>query len=113
MADAEAAVEAGADLLGLNFYAGNKRRIDLATARAIAAAVAGRSLIVGVFVNHSAAEIHAIAQSVPLDVVQLHGDEPPLTTRPSMVERGGGPTYRFSPLFGNAFRTYRCGSPAV
>ena len=77
VADAVAAVEAGADALGLNFFAGSKRRIDLATAQAIAVAVAGRARLVGVFVNHSAAEILAIAAAVPLDVVQLHGDERP------------------------------------
>lgn len=78
VADAVAAVEAGADALGLNFFAVSKRRIDLATAQAIAVAVAGRARLVGVFVNHSAAEILAIAAAVPLDVVQLHGDERPL-----------------------------------
>ncbi len=77
VADALAAVDAGADLLGLNFFAGSKRRIDVATARAIASAVAGRAVLVGVFVNHSAADIRAIAAAVPLGVVQLHGDEPP------------------------------------
>jgi phosphoribosylanthranilate isomerase len=77
VSDAVAAVAAGVDLLGLNFFAGSKRRIDLGTARAIAAAVAGRATLVGVFVNHSADDILSIAAAVPLGVVQLHGDEPP------------------------------------
>jgi phosphoribosylanthranilate isomerase len=75
--DAVAAADAGADAIGLNFFAGSKRRVDLATAQAIAAAVARRVTLVGVFVNHSASEILALASRVPLDVVQLHGDEPP------------------------------------
>jgi phosphoribosylanthranilate isomerase len=116
VADAEAAVEAGADLLGLNFYAGSKRRIDLANARAIAAAVAGRALIVGVFVNHSAAEIHTIAQSVPLDVVQLHGDEPPslgAELRTLDIIEAAKPHEATSPARCQLWRAVRCRDEAM
>ncbi|MFM7070518.1 MAG: phosphoribosylanthranilate isomerase [Planctomycetota bacterium] len=116
VADAESAVEAGAELLGLNFFAGSKRRIDLATARAIAAAVAGRALIVGVFVNHSAAEIHTIAQAVPLDVVQLHGDEPPsLGAELRALEGidGATPDKSASPMPYQLWRAVRCRDEAA
>lgn len=74
--DAEAAVELGADLLGLNFYPPSPRCLSLAAARAVAAAVAGRVPLVGVFVDRRRDEIDEIASRVGLDLVQLHGDEP-------------------------------------
>ena len=73
--DALAAIELGAAMLGLNFYAGSPRCINLARAREIAAAVAGRAKLVGVFVNMNVLEVLRIARAVPLDAVQLHGDE--------------------------------------
>ena len=76
-ADAVAAVEAGADAIGLNFYSGSRRCIRVADAQPIREAVGDRATCVGVFVNASAAEIHDICASVELQLVQLHGDEPP------------------------------------
>ena len=74
--DAAAAVAAGADWIGINFWPGSKRYVaESARAKEIAAAAAG-AVVVGVFVNQSADEIEAIAQGVPLSRVQLHGDEP-------------------------------------
>ena len=77
VADAEAAVAAGADAIGLNFYSGSSRCIDRAQARAIAEAVGDRACKVGVFVNASPDEITATCEAVGLDLVQLHGDERP------------------------------------
>lgn len=73
--DALAAVELGADLLGLNFYPPSPRFLSVEAAREVAAAVAGRVPLVGVFVDRPRDEIEAIAESVGLDLVQLHGDE--------------------------------------
>jgi len=70
--DARAAVDAGADAIGLNFWPRSKRFIADGAA-AVAAAVRGHALLVGVFVNPSAAEVAA----ADVDVVQLHGDETP------------------------------------
>lgn len=72
-ADARLAAEAGADCIGLNFVASSPRRIDAATARAIAAAVPAGVLKVGVFAGMPADEIRRIAAEAALDAIQLHG----------------------------------------
>jgi len=75
--DALAAVDLGADLLGLNFWPTSPRFVDLDRARAIADAVRGRgALRVGVFVNEPVARVREILERVGLDLAQLHGDEP-------------------------------------
>jgi phosphoribosylanthranilate isomerase len=73
--DAEAAIASGAALLGLNFYPGSPRHITLEHAQQIADVVAGRARLVGVFVNMNLAGVRQIARAVPLDCIQLHGDE--------------------------------------
>jgi phosphoribosylanthranilate isomerase len=73
--DALAAIEAGATMLGLNFYPPSPRCITLPQAQEIAGAVAGRVNLVGVFVNRNVSDVLRIARAVPLDAVQLHGDE--------------------------------------
>lgn len=75
--DALAAVDAGADAIGLNFYAGSKRCVGFHDAKQIASAVGKNCVKVGVFVNHSADQLNDIAETVGLDAVQLHGDQPP------------------------------------
>ncbi len=75
--DAELAASLGADLLGLNFWSGSPRSVAAGRAARIAAAVAGRTRLVGVFVNQERAEIEDLAARVGLDLVQLHGDESP------------------------------------
>jgi phosphoribosylanthranilate isomerase len=74
--DAEAAADAGADAIGLNFFASSPRCVSPVKATEIAESVRGRVRIVGVFVNHSIEQIRAAAESVKLDYIQLHGDEP-------------------------------------
>ena len=75
--DALAVADAGADAIGLNCYAGSPRFCPIDEACAIARAVPRSMVKVGVFVNASADEIHAVAETIGLDLVQLHGDEPP------------------------------------
>lgn len=75
--DALRAAELGADYLGLNFFSRSPRLVDFQRAAEIAGAVGGRLEIVGVFVNESRERIAALVDSVPLDLVQLHGDEGP------------------------------------
>jgi len=74
---AQLVVQAGADAIGLNFYARSPRVVAPAVAAEIAAAVRGTVEPVGLFVNHSAAEVRAICSQCGLQTVQLHGDEPP------------------------------------
>ena len=78
--DAVAAVELGADLVGLNFHPPSPRYLETAKAAEIAAAVraggGARVRVVGVFVDRPRREIEAVDQAVGLDLVQLHGDEP-------------------------------------
>ncbi len=77
VADAEHIAQSGADAIGLNFFRKSKRYVDRETARAIAACVPQAVQRVGVFVNESAEQVRSIANEVPLDWVQIHGDEPP------------------------------------
>ena len=77
VADAVAALEAGAEAIGLNFYAKSKRFVSVADAKAIAESVQGQIAIVGVFVNASVEQICEVASAVGLSHVQLHGDEQP------------------------------------
>lgn len=75
--DALLAAAAGADAIGLNFYAQSARYVEPAIATAIAQALPAGIWKVGVFVNSPLAEILSIAGRVGLDAVQLHGDEAP------------------------------------
>jgi phosphoribosylanthranilate isomerase len=80
-----AAVEAGADLIGLVF-APSKRLVDIELAKEIVTLVKGQKelnkrveqeiITVGVFVNTTAAEVNRVAEYCNLDRVQLSGDEP-------------------------------------
>ena len=72
---AQAAIEAGADLIGVVF-APSPRQVTYEKAREMAATVKKYNLpIVGVFVNMPAAEINHVAIACGLDFVQLSGDE--------------------------------------
>lgn len=61
-------------MIGLNFYQDSPRYVAPDQAQKIAVEV---PLTTGVFVNATDDEINSIADSVDLDWVQLHGDEPP------------------------------------
>lgn len=76
-ADAKMAVDAGADAIGLNFYSSSKRFVTYDQAKQIAAAIPTSATKVGVFVNASLDEIAAAISAAAIDLVQLHGDEPP------------------------------------
>jgi phosphoribosylanthranilate isomerase len=73
--DAAAAVDAGADLIGLNFVPGSPRRLSLDAAEQITSCVAGQVERVAVFQNASWDEIERVTRRVDLERIQLHGDE--------------------------------------
>lgn len=77
LADARAALEAGADFLGFVLYARSPRGISGPALREIAEGLPGRARMVGVFVNEQPDIVARIASDCGLCAVQLHGDERP------------------------------------
>jgi len=73
--DASAAFEAGADLIGLNFYAPSPRSVSLERAKEIRRAIDAAQQIVGVFVNAARDFIELCVEELGLNFIQFHGDE--------------------------------------
>lgn len=78
--DAVAATQAGADLLGFNFYKKSPRYVTPEAAATICDALRGQfgtecPVLVGVFVNEVVGVISAITRKAGLNCAQLHGDE--------------------------------------
>jgi phosphoribosylanthranilate isomerase len=78
-ADALAAIDAGANVLGFNFYEKSPRLVSEAEAARIRARLPARVKAVGIFVNAWPADVIAMGKSLKLDAAQLHGDETPET----------------------------------
>jgi len=78
--DARAAIRAGADYLGLNFWPGGPRAIDLERARAVGDAAGGTPLV-GIFVDAPRDEVERTAERVGLSLLQFHGAESPAYCR--------------------------------
>ena len=74
-ADVDAAVEAGADAIGLNFYDKSPRRVSVARAAQLARRLPPFVTPVGLFVNATPAETAAAVASIPQLLLQHHGDE--------------------------------------
>ena len=79
--DARLAVDLGADALGFNFYPPSPRSVSPAAAWEIIRRLPPMVSAVGVFVNWPADVVAALARSLRLEAVQLHGDEPPAEAR--------------------------------
>jgi indole-3-glycerol phosphate synthase/phosphoribosylanthranilate isomerase len=75
--DALLAAGCGADAVGLVLWPGSPRAVGLEAARGIAAALPAGVDRVGVFVDPSREDVVRAVGEIGLDVVQLHGDEPP------------------------------------
>ncbi len=73
--DAQAAVDAGVDLIGLNFVPASPRMLDLKMAVAIAERVEGQVERVAVFQDAEDDEISRVLRRVELERIQFHGDE--------------------------------------
>lgn len=102
--DAKAAIEAGADALGFNFYAKSPRRIAISRAREIVRHMPRNVSAVGVFVNASSRDVLKTARAVKLGVLQLHGEENPETVKelarefPIIKAFRVGPSFRVTDL---------------
>lgn len=91
VAHVEYIVAAGADLFGM-IFADARRKVDPLVARQIvleARALSNQLRAVGVFVDQPVNEVNRIADDVGLDIVQLHGSEPP-----EMIDRIERPVLR-------------------
>ena len=77
VADAELAVRAGADAVGVNFVPSSKRRVEEEMARDIVRAVGTRAEVVGVVADWPADALVALRARLGLGSVQLHGSESP------------------------------------
>src|SRR5262245_12569547 len=98
--DARAAIDSGANAVGLNFYAQSKRRVERDAAQQIAAALPNTISKVGVFVNHSPEQIREVAAQIHPSHIQLHGDESALCLNnlPTSIK---------------IIRAYRCGADGL
>jgi phosphoribosylanthranilate isomerase len=75
--DALAALDAGADCLGFNFYPKSPRYLPPDDCARIISSLRAPVTTVGVFVNEPPARVAALLDHCGLDLAQLHGDEPP------------------------------------
>jgi phosphoribosylanthranilate isomerase len=75
--DARAAVDAGADAIGLVFYASSPRSVTLEQAQAICAVIPPFVTIVALTVNADKALLQEIIGALPVSLLQFHGDEEP------------------------------------
>src|SRR5204862_3676566 len=110
--DARVAVEAGADALGFIFVEGAPRFVTPEQAAPIIRALPPFVTSVGVFWDHPAGHVKAVAEACGLRALQFHGDEPPETLSgyslpviktiklPPASTIGGMPEYRVTELFG-------------
>jgi phosphoribosylanthranilate isomerase len=73
--DARLAVELGASAIGFIFWPGSPRFVDPGTAAAVAGALPGHVLRIGVFVDQAPDYVTDVVARVPLSAVQLHGSE--------------------------------------
>ena len=92
----DAALEAGADMVGFVFFPKSPRHIDWATARALGRRVEGRAKVAALSVDADDETLERIADALSPDLMQLHGGETParvkrigeLCARPTMKAIG-------------------------
>jgi phosphoribosylanthranilate isomerase len=89
----EAAIAAGAAMIGLVFFPKSPRNVSLERARALADQARGRARIVALTVDASDELIDDIAVTVEPDLFQAHGGEPPERIR-SITARTGRPVIK-------------------
>ena len=72
---ASAAIETGADALGLVFFESSPRNLSIETAAEIAAVAHPFVSLVGLFVDPGEKDVRAVLDRMPLQVLQFHGEE--------------------------------------
>lgn len=75
--DAQKAVQAGADALGMVFYAKSRRAVTLAQARAVRQVVPAFINVVALFVNADEDYVREVIDAATPDILQFHGTESP------------------------------------
>ena len=75
--DAEIAVAAGAQAIGLVFWPGSKRAVSVDQARSICAHLPPFTCVVALMVNPEPALVDEVLESIPVNLLQWHGDESP------------------------------------
>jgi phosphoribosylanthranilate isomerase len=73
--DAQLVADAGADAIGLVFYAASPRSVDAESAARIVSGLPPFVSVVALFVNEPVESIRRILDSVAIDMIQFHGDE--------------------------------------
>jgi phosphoribosylanthranilate isomerase len=84
----DAALQAGADMVGFVFFAPSPRHIGLETARELGRQAAGRSAKVALTVDADDATLANIVETLQPDILQLHGNE--TMARLRHIKRGFG-----------------------
>lgn len=73
----DAALDAGADMVGLNFHPKSPRRVSVALAAELAVQMRGQTRIVALIVDQDAESARSLVQALQPDMLQLHGAETP------------------------------------
>ena len=77
IADARAAVDSGADAVGLVFYAPSPRNIEVEQARDIVSTIPPFVSVVGLFVDPTPEQVESVLHRCALGALQFHGNETP------------------------------------
>ncbi|MFE8069746.1 phosphoribosylanthranilate isomerase [Marinobacteraceae bacterium S3BR75-40.1] len=75
--DGAFAARAGAEAVGVVFYPPSPRAVTLEQARAVSDALPPFTSLVALFVNPSVAEVEQALKTLPISLLQFHGDESP------------------------------------
>lgn len=106
LGDAELALEAGADAIGVNLVPSSARLVSESVAREIVEGVARRVEVVLVVANQAVEELEALRQRTGARWLQLHGEESPAALRAlepeamKAVRIGGPEDVRLASQFG-------------
>jgi phosphoribosylanthranilate isomerase len=89
----DAALDAGADMVGFVFFSKSPRHIDWATARALGRHAEGRAKIIALSVDADDDTLKRIVDALAPDLMQLHGSETPARVK-EIGERFARPTMK-------------------